>query len=486
MPTKHFNGVRRVKASRLIPDSHSPILKKTMIQQVRTFYREHARDIIAQYWLPIVAVIAAVLIGFRWIDPAPPKQIEIGIGFEDNAFAGYAEQYKAILARDKVTVNFMRSSGSPQNLAQMMDDNSTVNVGFIQGGLPNLMDATNLSSLGSVYHEPFWVFVRAEAGAPKLTRFSQLKGKRIAIGRLGGGARKLATRVLSASGVTLENSELLELSGDEAADAVLKGTADAAVFVTTLEATHVRKLFAAPNVALVSLEQAEAYVKTFPFLHHVVLPRGGVDLEKNLPPDDVHLVAPTVMLAVRGDIHPAMITLLLKAATEIHSTTGLMQKKGEFPSDKDTELPLNPDAQRFYKSGPPFLQKYLPFWVATFVDRMFFILLPLLAVLIPIVKLAPVIYSWRIRSKVYHWYGELKFLEGQIRDQPGEDKLPGYLERLDWIEDQVNRIRLPLAFSNHVYFLREHIDLVRNSIMRASRASRAENRTAIESSGNDG
>ncbi len=452
-----------------------------MIQQVRNFYSEHARDIIAQYWLPLAAIVIAVLVGFRWIDPAPPKQIEIGIGFEDNAFAGYAEQYKAILARDKVTVTFTPAPGSPQNLARMMDEKSPINVGFVQGGLPNLMDATDLSSLGSVYHEPFWVFVRHESGAAKLTRFSQLKGKRIAIGKIGSGARKLATRVLSASGVTLENSELLELSGDEAADAVLKGAADAAVFVTTLEATHVRKLLAAPNLALVNLDQAEAYVKNFPFLHHVVLPRGGFDLEKNIPADDVHLVAPTVMLAVRGDIHPAMITLLLKAATEIHGGTGLMQKKGELPSDKDTELPMNPEAQRFYKSGPPFLQKYLPFWVATFVDRMFFILLPLLAVLIPVVKLAPVIYSWRIRSKVYHWYGELKFLEGQIRDEPGEDKLPGYLDRLDWIEDQVNRIRLPLAFSNHVYFLREHIDLVRNSIMRA-----AQSRAALSSSDNDG
>ncbi len=478
-----------------------------MIQRARDFYREHARDFIAEYWVVLLVVALAIALGVRYVNPAPPNKFEISTGADEGAFNLYAERYKKVLARDGVELVLRPSTGAAQNLARLLDDKAGVGAGFIQGGLvsdgsaPELVD--RLYSLGSVYYEPLWIFVRADtrhqvdtgasakstttaaanargkrssssaesASAAKLaasTRLSELKGQRIAIGRTGGGTRALALRLLTPSGVTETNSTLLPLSGQAAANALLEGTADAAMFLTTLDTPHILVLLATPGIALISLDQVDAITRNFPFLHRLSLPHGSFDLERNLPPTDVQLLAPTVVLAVRSDLHPALVTLLLKAATEVHGHANLLQKDNEFPADRDSELPLSPDAARYYKSGPPFLQKYLPFWAATWIDRMFFILLPILAVLIPVTKFAPMIYSWRIRSKVYHWYGELKFLEGQLRNNPSEAKLPGYLERLDWIEDQVNRIRLPLAFSNHVYFLREHIELVRNAIVRAS------------------
>lgn len=484
-----------------------------MIQKSRDFYREHARDFIAEYWVVLLALAIATAFGVRYVNPAPPSKFEISTGADEGAFNLYADRYKKVLARDGVELVLRPSTGATQNLARLLDDNTGVSAGFIQGGLvsdgnaPELVD--KLYSLGSVYYEPLWIFVRtdawpsaasgavakaisataadarrhrpsssrpspsanaASAAKPAVpTRLTELKGQRIAIGRPGGGTRALALRLLTPSGVSETNSTLLPLSGQAAANALLEGKADAALFLTTLDTPHILVLLATPGIALMNLDQADAIIRNFPFLHRLTLPHGSFDLERNLPPADVHLLAPTVVLAVRSDLHPALVTLLLKAATEVHDHANLLQKENEFPADRDSELPLSPDAARYYKSGPPFLQKYLPFWAATWIDRMFFILLPILAVLIPVTKFAPMIYSWRIRSKVYHWYGELKFLEGQLRNNPSEAKLPDYLERLDWIEDQVNRIRLPLAFSNHVYFLREHIELVRNAIVRASR-----------------
>ena len=475
-----------------------------MIQQARAFYREYAHDFIAQYWLVLLAFVTALALGFHYVNPAPPDVIDISTGAEEGAFGLYAERYRAVLERDGVTLRVHPSTGAQQNLAELLDDGSVIDVGFLQGGLASdglSPQATeHLVSLGSMYYEPLWVFVRTEPLAslqstvksatkpiakapikisakpaaaahaqPVPTRFAQLKGLRIAIGAPGGGTRTLSLRLLSPSGVSATNSTFLPLSGRAAADALLEGRADAALFLTTLDTPHIQQLLATPGIALLNLDQADALVRNFPFLHKLKLPHGSFDLERNIPPEDVQLLAPTVLLAARNDLHPGLIALLLKAATEVHGNANLLQKENEFPADRDTELPLSPDAARFYKSGPPFLQKYLPFWAATWIDRTIFILLPILAILIPISKIAPMVYSWRIRSKIYHWYGELKYLEGQLRDAPVDGKLPDYLERLDWIEDQVNQIRLPLAFSNHVYFLREHIELVRNAIMRASK-----------------
>ena len=467
-----------------------------MIQRARAFYREHIRDLLAEYWLPLLACGVAIGLLFHYVDPAPPRHLEIGTGSDDGAFSLYAERYKQILAKDKIDLVIRASSGSQQNLAWLANEQKTIEVGFLQGGLPNIGDATNLQSLGSMYYEPFWVFVRtpANGGAPVPTRFNQLKGMKIATGVIGGGTRPFATRLFALSGVTQANTTFVPLSGQAAADALVKGEIDAAAFLTTLESSFIVKLLTTPGVTLISLDQAEALVRNFSYLHRVTLPRGVVDIEANIPPEDIQMVASTVTLAARDDIHPALATLLLKAATQVHGQAGLMQKEREFPSDRDTDLPLSPSAERYYKNGPPFLQTYLPFWLAVWVDRMFLVLLPILAVLIPVVKLAPVVYSWRVRSKVYHWYGELKYLEGQLRGVPDEDtetpdtrptaeRLPGLLERLDWIEEQVNHIRLPLAFSNHAYFLREHIELVRNAIMRVPKAMEEPRDEAVGAAG---
>lgn len=481
-----------------------------MIQRARDFYREHARDFIAQYWMVLLACAIALALGFKYVNPAPPNTIHISTGADEDAFTLYAERYQKVLARDGVTLVLRPSTGAAQNLARLLDDSAGIDAGFLQGGMvsdgngPGIAD--KLVSLGSMYYEPLWVFVRAAdapgvaaaktgsgsrktagtapisarthaprttssgdaaaAGLP--TKLTELKGRRIAAGVTGGGTSTLALRLLTPSGVSDSNSTLLPLSGANAAAALLEGRADAALFLTTLDTPHIQQLLATPGIALMNLDQADALIRNFPFLHRLTLPHGSFDLERNIPAEDVALLAPTVKIAVRADLHPALVTLMLKAASEVHGNASLLQKEREFPLGSDTEIALSPDAARYYKSGPPFLQKYLPFWAATWVDRMFFILLPILAILIPVTRIAPAVYSWRIRAKVYHWYGELKFLEGQLRNNPSEAKLPGYLGRLDWIEDQVNRIRLPLAFSNHVYFLREHIELVRNAIVRAA------------------
>ncbi|MCL2877144.1 MAG: C4-dicarboxylate ABC transporter substrate-binding protein, partial [Betaproteobacteria bacterium] len=232
------------------------------------------------------------------------------------------------------------------------------------------------------------------------------------------------------------------------------------------EAPIVQALLRSSGVLIMNFAQAEAYTRRFPFLFKVVLPRGAVDLVRDVPPRDTMLLATTANLIANENLHPALASLLLQAAMRVHGNPGFFQNANEFPAYLDRSIELAPEAERFYKSGPPFLRRYLPFWAALLIERTIIILLPLIALLVPLLRLAPVIYSWRIRSRVFRCYGELKFLENEVREQYDPAQRQSYLDRLDSLEDEANHRRVPLAFVNLVYILREHIHLVRKQILR--------------------
>jgi hypothetical protein len=274
--------------------------------------------------------------------------------------------------------------------------------------------------------------------------------------------------LLAGDGIELK---LLPSAGSRAAEALAQGRIDAALIVADTSSPLVARLLHDRGVKLMSFAQAEALTRHLHFLSHVVLPEGGIDFAANIPARDVHLVAPTANLVVRDDIHPAMITLLMQAATEIHGGAGLLRKAGEFPSDKGVDFAMSVDAERYLKSGPPFLQRHLPFWIAVFIDRMVVMLVPVLAILIPLVRFTPTVYAWRIKSRIYRWYGKLKVLEIDMQSAKSAAEVRALVERLDEIEQSVSRIRTPLAFSEYLYNLRSHIELVRGRLDKRAHAA---------------
>jgi TRAP transporter TAXI family solute receptor len=414
--------------------------------------------------LPVaLAIVAAFWFTFKFVQPAPPRVVVMSTGAEGGAYHAFGLRYKAILARNGVTLELRPSSGAVENLARLRDPESDVALAFVQGGIDRAADPPVLESLGSVYYEPLWVFYR---GKRALDRINDLKGKRIAIGPEGSGTRKLARVILESSGLRSEDVTLLDIGGQAAADALIAGTVDAMFIVAGPEASVVRTLIRADDVKLMSFARADAYVARHPFLHKLVLPRGALDIARDLPRADVLLVAPTANLLAKESLHPAIAYLVLEAAHEVHSGPGPFNRIGEFPSPSDVEFPLSGEAERYYKSGPPFLQRYLPFWAASLVDRMIVLLVPLLAVAVPLFRILPGLYAWRIRRKVYRWYGELKFLEEELRHRPG-NATADELERLAKIEDEVAEIHVPLGFAHEVYTLRMHVKLVRELLERS-------------------
>ncbi|MCL2830497.1 MAG: C4-dicarboxylate ABC transporter substrate-binding protein [Betaproteobacteria bacterium] len=460
------------------------------------------RDLLATAW-PIVLIVAAgLIVAYQFVEPAPPKQFRIAASAADGTYYAFAQRYAKILAKNQITLEIVPTSGSRQNLKLLKS--GAVDVAFVQGGttLPRQTAGTDktaededdedvaqsfagLRSLGSVYYEPVWLFYRdpyaESSGAARekpqnpqrtderhrpIERLSQLGGKRIAIGARGSGIRSLAVRLLRANEIETYNSSLNNASSNEAAQALEQGKLDAAFVIAAPEAPIVQSLLHSPGVLIMNFTQAEAYTRRFPFLFKVVLPRGAVDLVRDAPPRDTMLLATTANLVANENLHPALASLLLEAAAKVHGNPGFFQNANEFPAYLDRSIELAPEAERYYKSGPPFLQRYLPFWAALLIERTIIMLLPLIALLLPLLRIAPMIYSWRIRARVFRCYGELKFLENELHEHYNPAQRQSYLDRLDRLEDEANHRRVPLAFVNLVYTLREHIHLVRKQILR--------------------
>jgi hypothetical protein len=296
-----------------------------------------------------------------------------------------------------------------------------------------------------------------------MDRISGLNGKRLAIGREGSGTHVLALILLKANGIEPGGAtRLMDLSGEDAAQALIEGKVDAAFLMGDSAAPPVmRKLLRTAGIRLLDIAQADAYIRRFSYLNKLDLPMGVFDFDKNIPSRDIHLIGPMVELVARDNLHPALSDLLIETAREVHGGASLLQRAGEFPAPQEHEFRISEDARRFYSSGKGFFYRNLPFWLATLVDRTLVFLVPVVVLLIPGIKLVPKYYNWRVRSRIYRVYGKLIALERSMLSQPAPEEREGMLKQLDDIETEVNKMKMPLAFADQFYVLRDHIGFVR-------------------------
>lgn len=410
----------------------------------------------------LLTALLSIIIAYHL---TPPDTLTLTTGFEGGTYAKFGERYKEILGREKVRLEILRSSGSVENLNRLGDPSLRVDAGFVQDGTSSPAEAKNLVSLGAICYSPLWVFYRSQETFDDLSR---LKGKKIAIGPEGSGARKFSLDLLKASNAAGAPTLLLDIPSAAANRALLEGTVDAVMIIGTEDNSLVRELLYAPGIKLLNFKQAEAYTRLFPALSHIILPEGILNLSEKIPPQDIHLVATTTSLIVRQTLHPALHYLLLDAAVEIHNNAGWLNKRGEFPSPKELDFPSSSFAERFYKKGRPFLLDYLPFWVAVLVDRLIIILVPVAFVLIPLLRGIPWLNAWRNRRKFSRWYEELKSLESEVGKISASERMGEDQGRLDHIEAAINRLRVPLILFGEVNRLKEHVDLVRGKLARLS------------------
>ena len=411
----------------------------------------------------VLAILFAVFWAtYKFMRPAPPSHVIIVTGPSDGAYQIHAARYKEFFARNGIALDIKPSAGSSENFRRLQNRDENIDIGFLQSGTTLGKDVKGLVSLGVIYPEPLWLFHQKDFN---LTDLEGLKGKRIAIGPEGSGTRLLALELLRAHGVAEEPTALSPLGGMSAASAILNKEVDAVFVVGPAQSSAVWTMLYSPSLEMFSFSQAEAYVRRFPYLTAVTLPRGTIDLPQNIPPKDMSLVAPSTNLVARDDFHPALIDLTLQALSANHGGAGLFSRAGQFPTANGVEIPLSREAERYYKTGKPFLQRYLPFWAATLVDRLVFMLLPIIAILFPLFRLVPFLYSWRIRRRIFRYYGELKMIELDAQQKPDSKSRGEWLDEINRIERAAHRIPTPLAFANQVYTLRQHVHMVREALM---------------------
>lgn len=413
-------------------------------------------------YVPIVLVVAAgFFVAYRLVDPAPASTLRIATGRPDGAYAAAAERYKAILARDGVTLEIVHTAGASENLKLLADPEGSIDIAFTQGGIGSPEQLPELVSLASIFFEPLWIFVRSDRVPRSLL---ELAGRRVAIGGEGSGTRALALELLAFSGALERATQLSDLGGSDAVQALLRGDIDAAFFVAGRPAPMLTPLLGARGIRLLNLEYAEAYKFRHQYLTSVTLPAGVISIDPPVPGQDIALLAPAAALVARDGLHPGLIDLILGAAKEVHGPRQLFARRGEFPSASYLDFPLDRQAQRYLDSGPSFLRRYLPFQVAGFVERLWVLVLPLLTLAIPLMRIAPPAYRWQVKRKIYRWYKHLRRLEEDLW-RAHDDKARGkLLERLDGLQRDVGKVAVPLSYADQLYALRLHIDFLRQRI----------------------
>jgi TRAP transporter TAXI family solute receptor len=419
------------------------------------------RDLRRALWAIALVVAVVVAASIHFLQPAPPRRIVLASGAGFGMYHRYALRYREILARDGVAVEERATNGAEENLALLRDPTSGVDAAFTQGGLATPADDGRVVMIATLYYEPLWLFHRK---AVAFAQVNDLVGKRIAVGAAGSGTRAFVEPILAANDITARNAELADAGGADALAELRAGRLDAALFVGGASTPLVQEALRDPSLHLASLVRAEAYARRFPYVTRLTLPAGTVDLARDIPDREVEMIATKAMLAARADLHPALVNLLLDAAREVHGGQGTFEAAGEFPGTAQVDLPVSIEADRHRKFGPSFLHRYLPFWIATVVERTIILVVPLLAILIPLVNYLPQLLRWRVRSRIFRYYGELALLEREIRSRSGIRPVEQWRRDLDRIEQAAAQIRAPASYASEAYTLREHIGIVRREI----------------------
>jgi len=424
--------------------------------------RLQLREILLVGGPAMLLVFGAFWLAYQFVEPAPPSRLVITTGSEQGAYYAFAKRYAESLERNGITLEVVPSKGSVENIARMTAPEQRFDLALLQGGIASERTAPGLMSYGRVFLEPLWVFHTLPVDVDRLTA---LAGKRIAIGPPGSGTRVLAENLLAANGIKEGGATLLPLGSGEAVAALERGEADAAFLTLAPESPLVQKLLRDNRFRMVSFAQAEAYTRAFPYLTRVVLPEGAIDIQRNIPARDIVMVAAQAAVIARDTLHPALAWPLVDALKSTHKGGGMFQRIGDFPKSEDPEFEMSEDASRIYVSGAPFFQRFLPFWLASLIERMVIMVVPIATILLPLLKLGPMLYDWRIRSRLLYWYGQLKGVEKSISGLKAGAQVPPELKaEIDRIDEAVAMIPVPLHYSDRLYELRGAIDLVRQRL----------------------
>lgn len=427
------------------------------------------RMIVMATMVAAVLCLVAVSVGMPYlVGPPVPRTITMAAGSSTGVYYSVAQRYRALLQENGLELQLLETNGAVENLQRLTDREATLAI--IQGGTGTAAEHIGLSSLASLYLEPVWIFHRTDSGV--LDQLADLRGGRIAIGPVGSGTHTIALEWLTENGFELssemktdqaltDGTILLPLTGEAAASALEAHEIDAAFMVTGAESHVVARLMRRENIELMSLRRAAAYETRYRYLKTVTFAEGMLDLQRNLPDHDITMLATTASLVANDDLHPALIQLLLEAARDVHFTGGFFEAPREFPSPVGVDIEINPDAKRYFRDGPSFLYRYLPFRYANWLDRMKLLIAPMLMLLIPLFRFFPPLYRYGIRRRIYRWYRILREIDQKLKQHEDDSvDFTADILRLKSLETELAQVSVPLSYMEEFYNLRLHVNYV--------------------------
>lgn len=443
------------------------------LRQTLVLWLLSLRDLLVSAGPVLLLALGVLVAAYAWLDPQPPRQVTLATGPAGSAYAEFGTRYAQALARQGIRVRLLATEGAQANLQALRD--GVADLAFVRGGSadPQADSEAGIASLGALFYEPVWVFHRTDATAgrapaathsvakeaPGMTRLTQLRGLRVNIDQPGSGVPELVQRLLAANAIGGDDIVASQLPPEAATEALLGGSLDALVLVSAPESPVVGRLLRAPRIALMDVAQADAYARRFAFVQSVTLPRGVADLAADLPPHDVALLATTTSLLTREQTHPALRQLFAQAAQGLHGDTGWFNRARDFPNTRTSELPVSAEGDRAINGTPPFWQRYLPFWASNLLERMWLVIGGLIVLLLPLSRVVPPLYTYRVRQRVFRWYARLRRIEARLAEAPAEREL--LLNELDELDRLANQTTVPLAHTDELYALRGHIEAVR-------------------------
>ena len=430
------------------------------------------REFIRAYWPFIAISLVGLLIASRFVEPAPPSELKFAAGSEGGAYFAYAERYQRLLAEQGVDVTIIKTAGSIENLRLVQTGDA--DIGLVQGGIGDPVRDDEIRSAGAMFLEPAWIFVRNDFGAAD---FGDLRTARIAIGQSGSGTRALALELQAEWGGTWPSATQIETSGTAASKALIDGDIDAAFFVAGIDAPYLDTLLRNPDFQIIPFQRAKALARRSPAFAPVTLLRGVLDIGANIPAQDIPLIAPAAQLVFHADTHPAIQSLLLEAGTGIHGSGSLLAPTGTFPEARLTNLPTTREVRRFYERGTSTLRQWFSFSTANFLERSWVLIIPLITLMIPLVRVAPPIYRWQVRRRIYVWYSDLRELETRGRRARTVEERNAIMASLSKLQEDAGAIDVPLSYTDDLYRLRSHIEFVEHLLKQID----AEPGTLVES-----
>ncbi len=407
---------------------------------------------------PGLLIASAAAAAVYALDLIPPRTLTFAAGRPGGGYHAMAERYRTILARDGIEMIVLDTPGSVENAALLAS--GAADAGFLQGGIDPPPDA-GIEALAAVFLEPLWIF--HDGGLVDPSDPPSWRGERIAAGEDGSGTRVVAAEIIAALGLGPDEVDLVPLGGADAAEALLDGSVDAALFVAPADAPYLADLLAA-GMAFNPLRDGEALARNLAYVQVVTIPRSAIDYVAQIPPEPVELIAMVGRLAARDDLHPALVDRLVGAAREVHSPRGLLAEEDAFPRAAGAALPVTAQAADLLQKGPHPLSRLLPYWVVAQISIVALLLLPILFLLVPLIRVGPTLYQWRMNSRVWRRYGELLDIDREMLTAPEPGRLRDLEAQLDAIESDLIDLQLPLRFRERAYTMRVHINLVRSRI----------------------